>query len=158
MDVRRGPYRDAAPSPLVRVVFWNDPKTTIGFVMAPVRAHALTLAVHQDGWTDIGTYPQPEAEALVAQSVGLANMRGFPFRASVASLDGEPRATALVRWRNRWRAWLVPTSHLRDRKPSPGLIAPMACSRYGTSSTEHRLLADALVCTACHRSFGSIRS
>lgn len=120
------PYREAAARPRVRVVVWNDAKTTLELLVAvlqdrfgfsAVRAYALALAVKQDGWTDIGTYDEPVAEEHVAQCLLLAEQRGFPLRAAVALLDDEPRPTLLIRMRNRHRrlldpggiAWVDPT-------------------------------------------------
>lgn len=74
------------------VVMINDDFTTFEFVMKMLRtvffksigeADRLTLKVHQEGRSVIGTYSYDIAVSKVNKAMGMARQEGFPFRLEV---------------------------------------------------------------------------
>jgi ATP-dependent Clp protease adaptor protein ClpS len=89
------PYRQPlGAAPRARVVFWNDPKTTMVIVMeilkqvfcySETRALYLMLTVHNQGKTTVWLGPRAEGADLVDRATRLAREQGYPLK---VTLDG----------------------------------------------------------------------
>ena len=78
-----------------RVVLHNDDYTTMEFVVrilcdifrkTPAEANRITLAVHEKGRSECGTYPAEVAETKVAIVHGKARAAGYPLRCSLEDI------------------------------------------------------------------------
>jgi len=73
--------------PMWKVIFHNDNKTTMEFVVTtliaqygkdPNKAFELTMEIHETGQGVAGTYPREVAEFKQEQTISLARGQGFP--------------------------------------------------------------------------------
>jgi ATP-dependent Clp protease adaptor protein ClpS len=76
-------------SPLCNIVFYNDDKTTMDFVVHVLRefldlsfdeAEKLMLRVHHEGKAICGTFERDEAETRLAAIVALAAKHNHPLK------------------------------------------------------------------------------
>jgi ATP-dependent Clp protease adaptor protein ClpS len=103
-----GPYRGAPTSRAnTDVIFWNDKKTTMDFVIGLLRdafaisdplASRLMLTIDREGFAVVGTYERHEAYRLAEAAVRLAREQSFPLVVTVEEHGHIQSMSRVTRW------------------------------------------------------------